>query len=132
MINQLSFQKKHKQESQANKLPAIQKKQSPKTKPKTETSSSQSETSKNTSQSKFANSETSQSTTSKKDSDQSESVQSLLWVDKYKPTSMKQIIGQQGDKSNAKKLFTWLKNWHRHRSLGTKAGTTGNQLALLL
>lgn len=34
-----------------------------------------------------------------------------LWVDKYKPTSLKQIIGQQGEKSNVNKLVKWLKSW---------------------
>lgn len=28
---------------------------------------------------------------------------------------MKQILGQQGDKSNARKLFAWLKNWHKNQ-----------------
>ncbi|XP_013404916.1 replication factor C subunit 1 [Lingula anatina] len=46
--------------------------------------------------------------------------ESLLWVDKYKPTSMKQLIGQQGDKSNAKKLFHWLNNWHKNIASGKK------------
>nr|XP_033803251.1 replication factor C subunit 1 isoform X3 [Geotrypetes seraphini] len=36
----------------------------------------------------------------------------LLWVDKYKPTSIKGIIGQQGDQSCVNKLIRWLKNWH--------------------
>ena len=45
-------------------------------------------------------------------------VESLLWVDKYKPTNLRQIIGQQGDRSNAKKLLTWLQNWHAN--LGRK------------
>ncbi|GFS27534.1 replication factor C subunit 1 [Elysia marginata] len=40
--------------------------------------------------------------------------ESLLWVDKHKPISLKQIIGQQGDKSNARKLFSWLKAWHNN------------------
>ena len=44
--------------------------------------------------------------------------ESLLWVDKYKPTNIRQIIGQQGDRSNAKKLLTWLQNWHAN--LGRK------------
>ena len=44
--------------------------------------------------------------------------ESLLWVDKYKPTNIRQIIGQQGDKSNAKKLLAWLQNWHTN--LGRK------------
>ncbi|KAK6167429.1 hypothetical protein SNE40_021461 [Patella caerulea] len=53
-----------------------------------------------------------------KANDQSEPV--LLWVDKHKPASMKTIIGQQGDKSNAKKLFNWLNSWHKNRAAGTK------------
>jgi len=44
--------------------------------------------------------------------------ESLLWVDKYKPTNIRQIIGQQGDRSNAKKLLAWLQNWHAN--LGRK------------
>ncbi|XP_053314342.1 replication factor C subunit 1 [Spea bombifrons] len=40
--------------------------------------------------------------------------ESLLWVDKYKPTSVKTIIGQQGDQSCANKLIKWLKNWHKN------------------
>ena len=43
---------------------------------------------------------------------------SLLWVDKYKPTNIRQIIGQQGDRSNARKLLAWLQNWHAN--LGRK------------
>ncbi|XP_071854658.1 replication factor C subunit 1-like isoform X1 [Apostichopus japonicus] len=35
-----------------------------------------------------------------------------MWVDKYKPNNSKQIIGQQGDRSNAKKLTKWLQRWH--------------------
>lgn len=38
---------------------------------------------------------------------------SQLWVDKYKPTSMKRIIGQTGESSNAPKLLNWLKNWQK-------------------
>ena len=45
---------------------------------------------------------------------------SLMWVDKYKPTQLKQIIGQTGDKSNAKKLLHWLTNWHKSRAVGVK------------
>jgi replication factor C subunit 1 len=33
---------------------------------------------------------------------------------------MKQIIGQQGDKSNARKLLMWLRDWHKNRALGKK------------
>ncbi|XP_064652761.1 replication factor C subunit 1-like [Lineus longissimus] len=48
------------------------------------------------------------------------STESLLWVDKYKPQTMKQIIGQQGEKSNARKLLLWLRDWHKNRALGKK------------
>ncbi|XP_034823895.1 replication factor C subunit 1 [Maniola hyperantus] len=40
---------------------------------------------------------------------------SLMWVDKYKPTSLKQIIGQHGEKSNVKKLSNWLTQWYVNR-----------------
>ncbi|CAD5118848.1 DgyrCDS7526 [Dimorphilus gyrociliatus] len=43
-----------------------------------------------------------------------------LWVDKYKPTNMKQLIGQQGDKSCARKLLNWLSSWHANRAAGRK------------
>ena len=43
-----------------------------------------------------------------------DSSSSMLWVDKYKPKSSKQIIGQQGDKSNLRKLVAWVQNWDRH------------------
>jgi len=35
----------------------------------------------------------------------------LMWVDKYKPISLKSVVGQAGDKSNANKLLKWLRNW---------------------
>lgn len=37
-------------------------------------------------------------------------------VEKYRPKTMRQILGQQGDKSNAKKLYTWLTNWQKNQS----------------
>lgn len=43
---------------------------------------------------------------------------SYMWVDKYKPTSVKQIIGQQGDNSNVKKLLRWLSSWHSNHGTG--------------
>ena len=44
-----------------------------------------------------------------------------LWVDKYKPTNCKSIIGQQGDKSNMNKLRTWLREWNKnHFNVGGK------------
>ncbi|PSN56812.1 Replication factor C subunit 1 [Blattella germanica] len=48
--------------------------------------------------------------------DENISKNASLWVDKYKPTSVKQIIGQQGDRSNVKKLLKWLGNWHSNHS----------------
>ncbi|XP_014353333.1 replication factor C subunit 1 isoform X1 [Latimeria chalumnae] len=41
---------------------------------------------------------------------------SLLWVDKYKPTSLKAIIGQQGDQSCVNKLLRWLRDWYKNHS----------------
>ena len=43
----------------------------------------------------------------------------LLWVDKYKPKVMREIVGQGGEKSNAKKLLKWLLNWNDNH-LGVK------------
>ncbi|XP_053601223.1 replication factor C subunit 1 [Plodia interpunctella] len=40
---------------------------------------------------------------------------SLMWVDKYKPRNVKQIIGQHGDASNVKKLMNWLTKWYVNR-----------------
>ncbi|KAM6220875.1 replication factor C subunit 1 [Rhynchocyon petersi] len=60
---------------------------------------------------------------------QGHQAENLLWVDKYKPTSLKTIIGQQGDQSCANKLLRWLRNWHKspsedkkHAKLGKFAG----------
>ncbi|GMR59324.1 hypothetical protein PMAYCL1PPCAC_29519, partial [Pristionchus mayeri] len=33
------------------------------------------------------------------------------WVDKYKPKSLQQLVGQHGDKSPMRKLMAWLKGW---------------------
>ncbi|CAB3245403.1 unnamed protein product [Arctia plantaginis] len=38
-----------------------------------------------------------------------------MWVDKYKPQNVKQIIGQHGDASNVKKLSNWLTKWYVNR-----------------
>ncbi|KAJ6628243.1 Replication factor C subunit 1 [Pseudolycoriella hygida] len=40
------------------------------------------------------------------------SVDNQAWVDKYKPTNVKQIIGQQGAGSNVAKLQNWLNKWY--------------------
>ena len=49
-------------------------------------------------------------------------LQDLLWVDKYRPRSTKNIIGQQGDRSNAKKLAHWLQNWDKNHQKGGEKG----------
>ncbi|EDS26030.1 replication factor C large subunit [Culex quinquefasciatus] len=41
-----------------------------------------------------------------------QSTDNMAWVDKYKPTSIKQIIGQAGPASNVQKLLNWLSKWH--------------------
>ncbi|XP_042079308.1 replication factor C subunit 1 [Haplochromis burtoni] len=46
---------------------------------------------------------------------------SLLWVDKYRPRSLKAVIGQQGDQSCANKLLRWLKNWYKNHGSGKPA-----------
>ncbi|KAM6362236.1 replication factor C subunit 1 isoform 3-T4 [Alca torda] len=47
----------------------------------------------------------------------------LLWVDKYKPVSLKAIIGQQGEQSCANKLLRWLRNWNKNTSEDGQAKT---------
>lgn len=37
----------------------------------------------------------------------------IAWTEKYKPKATKNIIGQQGERSNMKKLIIWLTNWHK-------------------
>ncbi|XP_068153562.1 replication factor C subunit 1 [Drosophila tropicalis] len=36
----------------------------------------------------------------------------VAWVDKYKPTSIKEIVGQAGAASNVTKLLNWLTKWY--------------------
>ena len=43
------------------------------------------------------------------------------WTEKYRPKRVKDIIGQQGDRSNVKKLLNWLK-------VPLKASNEGNSL----
>ncbi|NXA46642.1 RFC1 factor, partial [Nothocercus julius] len=50
-------------------------------------------------------------------------VERLLWVDKYKPTCLKAIIGQQGEQSCANKLLRWLRNWHKNTAEDRRAKT---------
>ncbi|XP_055546783.1 replication factor C subunit 1 [Wyeomyia smithii] len=44
-----------------------------------------------------------------------QSTDNMAWVDKYKPTSVKQIIGQSGAASNVQKLMNWLSKWYSNR-----------------
>ncbi|THD25172.1 Replication factor C subunit 1 [Fasciola hepatica] len=39
-----------------------------------------------------------------------------LWVDKYRPTSLRTLIGQSGANSPANRLYTWLSSWHSNFS----------------
>lgn len=56
----------------------------------------------------------SSSNASLKEENLSDNNNALAWTEKYKPTNMKGIIGQQGDQSNMKKLTNWLQNWHKN------------------
>ena len=69
---------------------------------------------------KIIASSTSKHVTAARPVETSNDVPSQLWVDKYKPSNLKGIIGQQGDKSNMKKLVKWLTNWEKHHSGGKK------------
>uniref|UniRef100_A0A0R3RH33 Replication factor C subunit 1 n=1 Tax=Elaeophora elaphi TaxID=1147741 RepID=A0A0R3RH33_9BILA len=46
----------------------------------------------------------------------------LPWVDKYKPNSMKHLVGQNGEKSPMNKLLGWLRNWGKNH-----LGVSGKQ-----
>ncbi|XP_034661870.1 replication factor C subunit 1 isoform X2 [Drosophila subobscura] len=37
---------------------------------------------------------------------------SMAWVDKHKPTNIKEIVGQAGAASNVTKLMNWLSKWY--------------------
>lgn len=51
-------------------------------------------------------------------------VESKLWVEKYKPLTLKQIIGQTGEKSNVNKLLNWLKSWYSNHGIGVNKKLT--------
>ncbi|KAI6186927.1 AAA domain-containing protein [Aphelenchoides besseyi] len=40
------------------------------------------------------------------------------WVDKYRPTTLKELIGQHTEQAPAKKLLRWLKDWPRNHLSG--------------
>merc|ERR1719282_840364 len=51
-----------------------------------------------------------------------------LWVEKYRPLSSKNVIGQQGERSNMNKLKIWLRDWNsNHLSSNGKKGSKPNQ-----
>uniref|UniRef100_A0A182YBF6 Replication factor C subunit 1 n=1 Tax=Anopheles stephensi TaxID=30069 RepID=A0A182YBF6_ANOST len=56
------------------------------------------------------------------------SVDNMAWVDKYKPSSTKQIIGQMGASSNVQKLTVWLSSWYKNND-GTKKHAKPNPWA---
>lgn len=51
-------------------------------------------------------------------------IESKLWVEKYKPLTLKQIIGQTGEKSNVNKLVNWLKSWYSNHGVGVNKKLT--------
>ncbi|CAF1657040.1 unnamed protein product [Rotaria magnacalcarata] len=48
---------------------------------------------------------------------QSDDESNLLWADKYKPQTIKNLIGQQGEKSCVQKLIIWLRDWYKHHGV---------------
>ena len=42
-----------------------------------------------------------------------------LWVEKYRPLASKNVIGQQGERSNMNKLKIWLRDWNSHHLSST-------------
>ncbi|XP_064547571.1 replication factor C subunit 1 [Drosophila montana] len=44
----------------------------------------------------------------------------MAWVDKYKPSSIKEIVGQAGPGSNVNKLMNWLSKWYVNHDGKTK------------
>ncbi|KAB0797589.1 hypothetical protein PPYR_08582 [Photinus pyralis] len=45
---------------------------------------------------------------------------SVPWTEKYKPRSIKSIIGQQTEKSNMNRLIHWLQNWYKNHGSKNK------------
>ncbi|XP_041763616.1 replication factor C subunit 1 [Anopheles merus] len=56
------------------------------------------------------------------------SVDNMAWVEKYKPSSTKQIIGQMGANSNVQRLTVWLSSWYKNND-GTKKHAKPNPWA---
>merc|ERR1719430_1175814 len=49
-----------------------------------------------------------------------------LWVEKYRPLASKNVIGQQGERSNMNKLKIWLRDWNSHH-LNNATGKKGSK-----
>ncbi|KRZ26961.1 Replication factor C subunit 1 [Trichinella pseudospiralis] len=47
--------------------------------------------------------------------------QAVMWVDKYKPKSIKQVIGQHGPKSCLNKLLNWLRHWKDYHAVDKRS-----------
>jgi replication factor C subunit 1 len=41
-------------------------------------------------------------------------IKTLSGADRYKPRTIKNLIGQQGEKSCVQKLTVWLRDWYKH------------------
>jgi replication factor C subunit 1 len=48
--------------------------------------------------------------------DNQESFLYFTGVDKYKPQTIKNLVGQQGEKSCVQKLILWLRDWYKHHN----------------
>ncbi|CAI4231296.1 unnamed protein product [Auanema sp. JU1783] len=51
---------------------------------------------------------------SKSETKKVDSAVDVPWVDKYRPKSLAQLVGQHGEKSPLNKLLHWLKEWPKH------------------
>jgi hypothetical protein len=49
-------------------------------------------------------------------------VEEEIWVEKYRPLSLRHVVGQQTPASPANKLLAWLRDWARNNRLGAAAG----------
>ncbi|VDK40937.1 unnamed protein product [Taenia asiatica] len=50
-----------------------------------------------------------------------EPVNQELWVEKYRPRSRKELVGQNGAASPANRLYAWLSSWQENYATGNKA-----------
>lgn len=59
---------------------------------------------------------------SKIDGDKKTSQLGQMWVDKYKPTRIQDVVGQHTPKSCANKLKNWLHDWYKNKEIKPKFG----------